>query len=221
VVGTATAGPAFVAALAALPLLAGCATGFNAPTRHAIANLQAASAAVSDMVTVADAQVFVSADDKSSAGGVAYLEFTVINHLHTADSLQVANTTVTTVSDSVSPSASPQPVAATMTPIGSIDVPKGSEQAPGITRVTLALQGLKTELSVGMTVQATLDFATAGRVENLLVPVTSASSAGTFLPTAPPSPSSAGPSPSAGSPSAGPSSSAGSPSANPSASAST
>jgi hypothetical protein len=201
-------------AILCVPILAACATGFGSPTRHAIANLQATSIDVGPDLKI-DGLIIALPDGSTAAkGGVAYIEFNATNLAGQDDQLQ--NASVTAVSFAVQPassgsaassapasaaspasSASPTPsdVSSQVLPVGPTTIPKGSLAAPGVARLVVALEPLTQPLSQGQSVRVSLQFANAGSVDDVLVPVQGGDVVGSsFLPSAPPSlPSSASP----------------------------
>jgi hypothetical protein len=64
-----------------VPIIAACATGFGSPTRHAIANLQAASTNLGTTLEIRDAIVALPSGVLSPKGGVAYVAFTATDRL--------------------------------------------------------------------------------------------------------------------------------------------
>jgi hypothetical protein len=176
--------------------LAACATGFGSPTRHAIANLQAASTQVGSTLEIRGAIIALPSDDPSPKGGLAYLEFSAINMANQADAL--IDVSVTAPPAEVSPAASP-PASAQATQAASVTtIPAATPGAPGTARVTVALRNLTVALTQGDTVVVGLTFANSGSISGLLVPVQSAAAVGSsFLPTAPPPPLSSAPASSA------------------------
>jgi hypothetical protein len=180
-----------IAALGCLPLAA-CSTGFGAPTRHATANLQAASANLGTTLQIRGAIVALSSDDVADKGGVAYVELNAINLGTHADQLTAV---------AVDPSVATNSIA-----VGNTTIPAAGT-GPGTARLVYALEPLAKQLHTGDEVDVTLQFADAG-ASNLAVPVVGA--VGSFTPSSPPPvPVSSPPvsSPPAASPAASPASS--------------
>jgi hypothetical protein len=72
-------GTAIVLGLCA-PILAACsATGFGSPVRHAVANLQAATAKIGNNLEVQGVIIALPSGIISPKGGLAYLQFDAIN----------------------------------------------------------------------------------------------------------------------------------------------
>jgi hypothetical protein len=187
------------------PILVACsATGFGSPTRHAIANLQAASIKIGSTLQIEDAIIALPTDDLSAKGGLAYLQFDAINFSNQPDPL--LNVTAD-VDAPGSPTASPaasgasgaaasttptQPAAESLQAASRTTVPGATASGPGTIRVNVLLRTLTEPLRQGDTVTIGLDFGISGSIAGLLVPVQGADVVGTFLPTAPPpAPSSA------------------------------
>jgi hypothetical protein len=194
---------------ACAPLLAGlggCATGFGSPTRHAVANLQAASTQIGSTLAIRGAIIALPSGVTSAKGGLAYLQFSAINMANAADPL--INVTVAPVPASASSSASVAASAELLQAAGNTTIPAATAGAPGTARVNILLRNLTVPLTQGDTVVVGLAFKNGGSITGLLVPVQSAASVGSsFLPSAPPpAPSSAAPSSAA--PSSAPASSA-------------
>ena len=181
------------AALASLaPVLASCATGFDAPTRHARANLQAAATTVGTDLLVQDVIVALPNGTTAAAGSDAYLQFSAVNLSGQPNSVtRAAANLVPTAgagADSASSDASPQPAAKNLIPVGTVDIPAKGGASPGTQRIVIALQQLTKSLSQGDYLSVSLNFSGAGSVQNLLVPVEGADAVSSaFLPTAPPS----------------------------------
>jgi hypothetical protein len=152
--------------------LAGCSTGFGAPTRHATANLQAVAFNLGTNLQVRGAIVALPADDVAQKGGVAYVELTAVNIGNQADKL---------VALTVDPS-----IAANAVPSGSETVPAATATGPGDVRLTYALEPLASVLRAGDEVAVTLQFANAGTSSTLNLPVLAQSALGSFLPSSPP-----------------------------------
>jgi hypothetical protein len=184
---------------ACAPLLAGlaaCATGFGSPTRHAIANLQAASTQVGSTFEIRGAIIALPSDDPSPKGGLAYLQFSAINMADQADEL--INVAVAPMPAEVSSSASAPASAELLQAASDTAIPAATPSAPGTARVSILLRNLTVALSQGDTVVVNLTFKNAGSIRGLLVPVQSAAAVGSsFLPTAPPPPLSSAPASSA------------------------
>ncbi|HWF40834.1 MAG TPA: hypothetical protein VN683_02010, partial [Acidothermaceae bacterium] len=70
------------------PVLAACsATGFGSPVRHAVANLQAATAKIGANLEVQGVIVALPSGVISPKGGLAYLQFNAINFASQPDAL--------------------------------------------------------------------------------------------------------------------------------------
>jgi hypothetical protein len=162
-------GLSVIAALGCLPLAA-CSTGFGAPTRHATANLQAASFNLGTTLEVRGAIVTVPVDGGGAKGGVAYVELNAINLGSQADQLTAAT---------VDPS-----VAANSIAVGSVTVPAQTATGPGTARLVYALEPLAKQLNAGDEVDVTLQFANGGAATDLAVPVVAGVSS--FTPSSPP-----------------------------------
>ncbi len=177
-----------IAAAALSATLAGCATGFASPTRHAIANLQAARVTVSPTFHVEDAIIALPAGTLAKAGGYAYLEFTGINFSTQPESLISAGVAApTTAAASGSVPASPSSASTQLQPVGSTAIPAATATGPGSAHITVFLRGLVAPLEQGESVLVNLTFHNSGSVLGLLVPVQSATAVGkAFLPSAPP-----------------------------------
>jgi hypothetical protein len=201
-----------------VPLVASCsAAGFGAPTRHAIANLQAADVNVGNNLLVRGLIVALPEGNIANRGGVAYIEFTATNLGNQSDQLQTASAQIAgplfgTASGSAAPASpaasgssdtSPQyiNVSSQQLPVSNTEVPAKTSAAPGVLRVVVALDPLEVPLAAGESVRVSLQFANNGAVDDINVPVLGADAVGSsFLPSAPPSlPSSAAPSSPAGS----------------------
>jgi hypothetical protein len=175
---------------ACAPVLAGCATGFGSPTRHAVANLQAARASVGTTLQIQDAIIALPNGRTSVVGGDAYLEFDAINFGSVADELEPNLTIdgVAAVAGSAGPVASPVAVASRLYPSSATTIPAATGSAPGTARVVIALLGLQLPLQQGQTVDVAMSFEQSGSIADLQVPVQGASVVGSsFLPTGPPS----------------------------------
>ena len=183
------------------PMLAACsATGFGAPTRHAIANLQAADVKIGTTLEVQDAIIALPSNSPSPKGGLAYLQMDVINFATTADDLLNVSAdlaTPATASGAAASAAPTQPAATSLQAASDTTVPAATATGPGTIRINVLLRTLTASLSQGDSVSIGLTFKTSGSITGLLVPVQSASVDGTFLPTAPPPPPSSAPASSA------------------------
>jgi len=160
---------------ACLPLAAACAAGFSAPTRHAVANFQAASVNVGSSLDVRDLVVALPNGTSSAAGGVAYLQFAAVSEADNADQLLHATASIGGKSLSAQPFA-----------VGDVSVPARTATAPGYSRITVALDPLSQPLHEGDVVHVSLQFASAGSVDDVSVPVWGADVIGTFLPSSTP-----------------------------------
>ena len=70
------------------PILAACsATGFGSPVRHAVANLQAATAKIGTNLEVQGVIIALPSGVSSPKGGLAYLQFNAINFASQPDAL--------------------------------------------------------------------------------------------------------------------------------------
>jgi hypothetical protein len=166
-----------------VPIIAACATGFGSPTRHAIANLQAASTNLGTTLEIRDAIVALPSGVLSPKGGVAYVAFTAINLADEPDQLTGASATSASATAS---SAAPAPIGSAV-PAGSLDIPAKTASGPGVAHLVVALEPLSAPVSQGQTLQVTLTFANSGSAANLLLPVQGASAAASpFLPSSPP-----------------------------------
>lgn len=174
--------------------LAGCATGFGSPTRHAVANLQAASTQIGNNVEIRGAIIALPSGVTSAKGGLAYLQFSAINMAKAADPLVFVS--VAPLPSGASPTASVPASAELLQKVSEPTIPAATAGAPGTARITILLRNLTVPLTQGDTVVVGLTFANGGSITGLLVPVQSAASVGSsFLPSAPPpAPSSAAPS---------------------------
>lgn len=169
------------------PVLVACATGFGSPTRHAIANLQAASTNLGTTLQIRDAIVALPAGETSAKGGVAYISFTAINLADQPDELMGASATVVASQSGSASSAAPTP-AGTAVPASARGIPAKTGGGPGVAHVVVALEQLTAPVSQGQTLRVTLTFANSGTATDLLLPVQGASAVNSpFLPTAPPS----------------------------------
>jgi hypothetical protein len=184
---------------ATLPLLAACATGFSSPTRHAVANLQAATAKLGTNLEIQGAIIALPSGSSSAKGGLAYLQFYAVNFSHEAD--QLIDVTVVPGSGGVASAsaANPSPAASLLQPASATAIPAATASGPGTLRVSVLLRGLTAPLRQGETVSVGLKFKNSGSLSGLLVPVQSADAVGkSFLPSSPPpAPASASPSASA------------------------
>jgi len=179
-------------------LLACSATGFGSPTRHAVANLQAATTKIGTTLQIEDAIIALPSGDLSLKGGLAYLEMDAINFSNQPDELMDVTADVD-ASGSATPSpaastssgaaATPtQPAAESLQAASKTTVPPADASGPGTLRITVLLRTLTQPLRQGDTVTIGLTFHNSGSVSGLLVPVQGAEAVGTFLPTAPPPP---------------------------------
>jgi hypothetical protein len=177
-------------------MLAGCATGFGSPSRHAKANLQAASTKIGSNLLIQDAIIALPKGDVSPKGGIAYLVFTAINLAGQPD--QVVAVTAQPVGGGGSPAPASSgsgsagtPLAGTIQPSSNTTVPAATSGAPGTARISAILRGLTVPLQQGDSVSVTISFNKSGSVSGLFVPVQGADVVGSsFLPTEPPLPSS-------------------------------
>lgn len=208
--------------VAGLPTLLACsATGFGSPTRHAIANLQAATTKIGTTLQIEDAIIALPNDDLSLKGGLAFLEMDAINFANQPDELMNVTADVAAPgSGSPSPAASgasgaaataspTQPAAQTLQAATDTIVPAATASGPGTLRITVVLRDLTQPLRQGDTVMIGLTFHNSGTISGLLVPVQGAEVVGTFLPTSiPPAPSSASatPTPASSAPASSPAS---------------
>jgi len=193
-----------------VPLVAGCATGFGAPTREAVANLQAASVDVGQNLKIRDLIVALPDGQSASKGGVAYIEFTATNLSDQPDKLNTATATVDMPASGAPASAAPVSVdvSSQQLPVGSTDIPGKTAVAPGTARVVVALDPLEVPLLAGQYVLVTLTFANSGAAQAVATPVQGADTVGSsFLPSAAPSlPSSEEPAPATSAPDSPPAS---------------
>jgi hypothetical protein len=170
------------------PVLAACsATGFGSPVRHAVANLQAASAKIGANLEVQGVIVALPSGTISPKGGLAYLQFNAINFASQPDALIDVSVEPATPS-SAAPTASAPPIAEQLQAATDASIPAATGSGPGTTRISVLLRNLTAPLQQGDTVSVTLTFGNSGSVTGLLVPVQGAAFVGTFLPTAPPPP---------------------------------
>jgi hypothetical protein len=190
--------------VACLPTLVACsATGFGSPTRHAIANLQAATTKIGTSLQIEDAIIALPSDDVSAKGGLAYLEMDAINFSNQPDQLMNVTADVDAPgSQAPSPAASgasgaattaTQPAAQSLQAASATTVPAATAGGPGTIRINVLLRTLAEPLRQGDTVMIGLTFHNSGTVTGMLVPVQGAEVVGTFLPTAPPPPPSSAP----------------------------
>lgn len=190
---------AVAVAAVGVPLVAGCATGFGAPTRNAVANLQAASVIVGNDLRINGLIVALPNDEAADKGGVAYIQFSAANLSTTPDKLVAATAKIDiepTASGGAVSTAAPQAVdvSSQQLPIGSTDIPAKNATTPGEARITVALDPLEVPLQVGESVKVTLTFANHGSADSIATPVLGQAAVGTFLPSASPTlPSSAPP----------------------------
>jgi len=189
-----------LAAAALSATLAGCATGFGSPTRHAIANVQAARIAVSPTLHVENAIIALPAGTLAGVGGYAYLQFTGINFSTQPETLINAGIAAPVVPAAAGAApASPSAASTQIQPVGSTQIPAATASAPGSAHITVLLRGLVAPLEQGESVFVNLTFHNNGSVVGLQVPVQSAKAVGKdFLPSAPPPSPSAPPSASLG-----------------------
>jgi hypothetical protein len=170
--------------------MAGCATGFDSPTRNAVANLQAAYATVNPQLLVQGLIVALPNGSSAEAGSTAYIQFNVTNIAREADELETASASVVAPQPSGDASAEPTPsdVASKILPVGSTKVPAGTDKAPGTARLVVALGDLTQPLHQGESVRVSLQFAKGGSIHDISVPVQGSDVVGSsFLPSAPPS----------------------------------
>jgi hypothetical protein len=170
------------------PILAACsATGFGSPVRHAVANLQAATAKIGTNLEVQGVIIALPSGVISPKGGLAYLQFNAINFATQPDAL--IDVSVEPVPPSgADASASVPPAAEQLQAATDASVPAATGSGPGTTRISVLLRNLTAPLQQGDTVMVSLTFGNSGSVTDLLVPVQSSAVVGTFLPTAPPPP---------------------------------
>jgi hypothetical protein len=183
---------AAAACAAAAVALSGCSTGFGSPTRHAIANLQAASVSIGKTLKVQGAIIALPEGDSSPKGGLAYLQFTAINLSAQPDQLievQIQPTPTANSAAAAPASGGSAKVAAALQMATARDVPKATGSGPGTARISVLLRDLIAPLSQGESVSVDLVFANSGSAVGVLVPVQSADAVGSaFLPSAPPPP---------------------------------
>jgi hypothetical protein len=172
---------------ACAPLLAGlaaCATGFGSPTRHAVANLQAASTQVGSTLEIRGAIIALPSGDSSAKGGLAYLQFSAVNMASQADELLNVTVAPIPVEGAAASSAG---AAQSLQAASATAIPAATATAPGTARVSVVLRNLTEALQQGDSVEVGLTFKNSGSVTGLLVPVQSAAAVGSaFLPTGPP-----------------------------------
>lgn len=184
-----------------VPVLGACsATGFGAPTRHAIANLQAADAKLGTSLEIEDAIIALPSGDISAKGGLAYLQFEAINFSNQPDPLLNVSADLnlpaappaSSASGAASSAAPSQPAATSLQAASDTTVPAATPSGPGTIRISVLLRTLTAPLAQGDSVAVGLTFGNSGSLTGLLVPVQGADVVGTFLPTGPPpAPSSA------------------------------
>jgi hypothetical protein len=182
---------AAIVVAACAPVLVACsATGFGSPVRHAVANLQAATAKVGTNFEVEDAIIALPSGISSPKGGLAYLQFEAINFANKADGLIDVSIAAQSaaVAGAASSAASAPPAAETLQAAGDVTIPAATASGPGTARINVLLRNLTAPLTQGDSVVVNLSFANSGSVTGLLVPVQGAAVVGTFLPTAPPPP---------------------------------
>ena len=168
------------------PILAACsATGFGSPVRHAVANLQAATAKIGTSLEVQGVIIALPNGAISPKGGLAYLQFNANNFATQPDALIDVSLEPTTPAGA---SASVPPAAQQLQAATDASVPAATGSGPGTTRISVLLRNLTAPLQQGDTVMVSLTFGNSGSVTDLLVPVQSSAVVGTFLPTAPPPP---------------------------------
>lgn len=183
-----------VGAVACAPLIASCATGFGAPTRHAVANLQAAEINVGKNLEIRGLIVALPHGEVEPKGGVAYIEFTATNLGSQSDELQQVGAQVAlavaspgATGSSSAPSAFVD-VADQQLSVSQTTVPANTAAAPGGARIVVALDPLTVSLSQGDYLRVSLRFTNGGSVDGVNVPVLGADQVGSsFLPSAPPS----------------------------------
>jgi hypothetical protein len=192
------------------PILVACsATGFGSPTRHAIANLQAASTKIGTTLQIEDAIIALPSKDVSAKGGLAYLQFDAINFSNQPDPLLnvSADLRAPAVAAAASSAAPTQPAAESLQAAGDTTVPAATASGPGTIRINVLLRTLTAPLEQGDSVTIGLTFGISGSITGLLVPVQGADVVGTFVPTAPPpAPSSASATPASSAPASSPAS---------------
>lgn len=185
-----------IAVGACAPILAACsATGFGSPVRHAVANLQAATAKIGTNLEVEGAIIALPSGISSPKGGLAYLQFEAINFASQPDG--VVNVTAapyaSLASATDSSAASAPPAAESLQAATDVSIPAATAAGPGTARISILLRNLTAPLQQGDSVVIGLSFANSGSVSGLLVPVQGAAVVGTFLPTAPPPPPASSP----------------------------
>jgi len=196
------------------PILVACsATGFGSPTRHAIANLQAASTKIGTTLQIEDAIIALPSKDVSAKGGLDYLQFDAINFSNQPDPLlnvsaDLRAPAVAAAASGAASSAAPtQPAAESLQAAGDTTVPAATASGPGTIRINVLLRTLTAPLEQGDSVTIGLTFGISGSITGLLVPVQGADVVGTFVPTAPPpAPSSASATPASSAPASSPAS---------------
>jgi hypothetical protein len=172
---------------ACTPILVACsATGFGSPVRHAVANLQAATAKIGTNLEVEGAIIALPSGISSPKGGLAYLQFEAINFASQPDGL-LNVTAEPEVAAAASSAASLPPAAESLQAATDATVPAATASGPGTARISVLLRNLTAPLQQGDSVMIGLSFE-GGSVSGLLVPVQGAAVVGTFLPTAPPPP---------------------------------
>jgi hypothetical protein len=173
------------------PILAACsATGFGSPVRHAVANLQAATAKIGNNLEVQGVIIALPSGITSPKGGLAYLQFEAINFASQADGLvnvtAEPETAASLPASADSSTASVPPAAESLQRASDVIVPAATAAGPGTARISILLRNLTAPLTQGDSVVIGLSFGNSGSVSGLLVPVQGAAVVGTFLPTAPP-----------------------------------
>jgi len=170
------------------PILAACsATGFGSPVRHAVANLQAATAKIGSNLEVQGVIIALPNGVISPKGGLAYLQFDAINFATQPDAL-IDVSVVPATPAGMSATASATPAAEQLQAATDASIPAATGSGPGTTRISVLLRNLTAPLQQGDSVMVSLTFGNSGSVTGLLVPVQSSAVVGTFLPTAPPPP---------------------------------
>jgi len=170
------------------PILAACsATGFGSPVRHAVANLQAATAKIGSNLEVQGVIIALPNGVISPKGGLAYLQFDAINLATQPDAL-IDVSVVPATPAGTSATASATPAAEQLQAATGASIPAATGSGPGTTRISVLLRNLTAPLQQGESVMVSLTFGNSGSVTGLLVPVQSSAVVGTFLPTAPPPP---------------------------------
>ena len=174
------------------PLVVACsATGFGSPVRHAVANLQAATAKLGANLEVEGAIIALPSGISSAKGGLAYLQFEAINFASQPDNLIDVSADpepAASLPAGASSSAASLPVAQLLQAATDTSVPAATASGPGTRRISVLLRTLTAPLRQGDTVVIGMTFANSGSVRDLLVPVQGAAVVGTFLPSAPPPP---------------------------------